>query len=244
MEKSSVLLNELIVCKQFHRYFNERKYMQALDCLEEASKLASYTEFWWFGEEFSSELEAQYAGYHLVANMIPEQKAVDAFEFLYDEKPIDTNWNLLASYCYIFQCTYEDLAVESVYSSVLGVSLNSWDFWPIAYKLAALNLSPDEYYKRRDEDRQRDSETRLRLYFFGKTWDSLPEKASKALISADREYENARGRRQGIFEDLWQATREILVEVLLKPYNEFCSAQKELKSLAALASAPGEYEDL
>lgn len=245
MEKSESLLDELINCKQFHRCFNERKYLQALNFLEYASKLASDTEDCGFGEDYYSQLEAPYAGYDLVVHVIPEQKAVDAFEFLYEENSRNTNWKLLASHCSAFQHIYEDLATDSV--SVFGVAMFSWDFWPLAHMLASQRISRDELVDVLGQMRNKEAETRLRLYFFHSTWNNLPEKARAAIISADREYENTHGRRQGIFEDLWLATREILVEVLVKPYNAFCAAQKEqreIKSFTSLALALDDDKDL
>ena len=113
--------------------------------------------------------------------------------------------------------------------------------------MALQKMSPDALADALAAIRDKEAETRLRLYFFGDTWDSLPDKARAALISADREYENAHGRRQGIFEDLWQAAREILVETLVKSYNAFSAAQKEqreIKSFAALALALDDDKDL
>ena len=219
MEKSESLLEELIYCKQFHRCFTERNYMQALDFLKDASKLASDTEDCGFGEDYYSELEAPYAGYHLVVHVVPEQKAVDAFKFLYEENSKDTDWKLLASYCRDFKFIYEDLASDSV--SVFGVAMLSWDFWPLAHMLASQRLSRDEFLETLTGAREKESETRLRLYFFGEAWDNLPEKARAALISADREYESVRGRRPIIFDHLRHAARAIMVESLWKPYREF-----------------------
>ena len=224
IQKSMELLEVLIDCKLFHRYFNERQFMKALECLREASELATYAESCGFGFDYEypfPTIGTSASGANLIVFVVPEQKAVDAFESLYEDKSEGTDWSKLAICCYIFQRAYEDLAVESVYSSVLEVSLNSWDFWPTAYKLATLNLSPDEYYKHRDEDRQREAENRLRLYFFPEQWNILPEKARAALISADREYENVSGRRPIIFDHLRHAARAIMVESLWKPYLVF-----------------------
>ena len=126
--------------------------------------------------------------------------------------------------------------MKSVYSSHLGVSHNSWDYWPTAYKLATLNLSPDEYYRRREEGSQREAEKRLRRYFFPETWDNLPQKAQAALISSDREYENLHGRRPIIFDHLRHAARAIMVESLWEPYSEFLYVKSKsgLKAVSEL----------
>ena len=93
--------------------------------------------------------------------------------------------------------------------------------------------------------RERESETRLRLYFFGKTWDSLPAKARAALISADREFENPRGRRPIIFDHLRHAARATMVESLWKPYREFLrgKAAGGLKDISDLLQVRQIIED-
>lgn len=245
MEKSQALVEELIYCKQFHRNFNERKYMQALDSLKEASRLASYTEFWDFGEECASALEVWDAGNNLLANIVPEQKAVDAFDYIYEEHSVTIDWGKLASYCNTFQRIYEDLSTESVYSSVLGESLNSWAFWPLARLLASQRISRDDLIETLRAMQGKEAEARLRLYFFRETWDSLPDKARASLISADREYENHGGRRPIIFDHLRHAARAIMVESLWKPYREFLrsKAADGLKDLSDVRQVRQIIED-
>ena len=248
IEKSMELMEVLIACKLFHRSFNEGKFMDALNFLKDASELAAHTDLWGFGldDEYPfPTIGTSYSGGDLIAFLVPEQKAVDAFEFLYEENSRDTEWKQLTSHCKAFQHIYEDLATDSV--SVFRVEMFSWDFWQLAHMLASQRISRDELVDVLAQMREKETETRLRLYFFGDTWDRLPDKARAALISADREYGNARGRRQGVFEDLWLATREILVETLLKSYNAFSAAQKEqreIKSFAALALALDDDKDL
>ena len=175
--------------------------------------------------------------------MFDFENAVKAFDTLIDEDSRDTDWTQLANYCRFFAKFWHLLSIP-VKSKHIPEQETVGESWAMAHGILLNKMSNDDRIKelRRNKDYQ--IEDRLRLYFFGKTWDSLPKKASRALISADREYENARGRRQGIFEDLWLATREILIEVLLKPYNEFCAGKKEVKTFAALAPSPSVDEDL
>lgn len=171
------------------------------------------------------------------------EAAVKAFDVLIDEDSRDTNWTHAASHCWLFSKNWHLLSIP-VNSKHIPEQETVGESWAIAHGIVLNKMSSDDRIKelRRNKDYQ--IEDRLSLYFFGETWDSLPTKARAALISADREYEHLRGWRPGIFEYLSLATRELLVEVLLRPYNEFCSAQKEFKSLAALAPAPSEYESL
>ena len=171
------------------------------------------------------------------------ENAVKAFDSTIDEDSRSTNWTLFANYCRILSKFWHLLSTP-VESKHIPEKESVGEFWAIAYGIVLNKMSNDDRIKELRRSRDYQIEDRLRLYFFGDNWDRLPDKARAALISADREYENTRGRRQGIFEDLWLATREILVEVLLKPYNAFCSAQKELKSFAALSPAPSDDQDL
>ena len=173
-------------------------------------------------------------------------RAVKAFDALIDEDSRNTNWTQVAEHCRFFAKNWHLLSIP-VKSKHIPKQETVGESWAIAHGIVLNRMSNDDRIKELQRDRDYQIEDRLRLYFFGDTWDSMPEKACAALISADREYENVRGRRQGVFEDLWLATREILVETLLKSYNAFNAAQKEqreIKSLAALALALDDDKDL
>ena len=174
------------------------------------------------------------------------ENAVKAFDALIDEDSRDTDWAQLANCCWFFARNWHLLSIP-IKSKHIPEQETVGESWAIAHGIVLNKMSNDDRIKELRRSRDYQIEDRLRLYFFGDTWDRLPDKARAALISADREYENTRGRRQGIFEDLWLAAREILVEALLEPYNAFCIAQKEqreVKSFAALAPVPSEDEDL
>ena len=115
----------------------------------------------------------------------------------------------------------------------------------MAHGILLNKMSNDDRIKelRRNKDYQ--IEDRLRLYFFGKTWDSLPAKARAALISADREFENPRGRRPIIFDHLRHAARATMVESLWKPYREFLrgKAAGGLKDISDLLQVRQIIED-
>ena len=171
------------------------------------------------------------------------KRAVKAFDALIDEDSRDTNWTRLADHCRFFGKTWHLLSTP-VESKHIPKQETVSESWAIAHGIVLNKMSNDDRIKelRRYKDHQ--SEDRLRLYFFPETWDTLPEKARASLISADREYESEHGRRPIIFDHLCNATREILVETLLKAYNEFCAKQDVVHSLAALAPPPSEYKDL
>ena len=65
-------------------------------------------------------------------------------------------------------------------------SMTTWgEFWHSAKTWASRQLSPSEYRKMRDRDENDAAERRLKNYFFGSSWSSLPERARQALITAD-----------------------------------------------------------
>ena len=240
VEKSTTLLEVLIECKLFQRDFDDSKFMQALERLNRAFGLAlsetnsalteeEFDVFSWIQEQPSPYplISASDAGCHLVANLIDPQKAVDSFENLWEENPSDTGWRSLSDYClsftgiWIFGQTERDDGEPLVSPKSFFGYLPPSTFWNHANLLTLQRISPSELMEYLAQTRERESETRLRLYFFPEHWNSLPDKSRAALISADREYENPRGRRPIIFDHLRHAVRATMVETLWKPYHEF-----------------------
>ena len=255
-----------------HRHFRQGEYEEALRCYSEVVALFSEANtriFHWL--EYREALSAEAQRYELVGddygigmNLLEDEhgnldsfikfpfdlfhleKAVKVFDALIDEDSRDTNWEQVAEQCRFFAKKWHILSIP-VESNHIPKQETVGESWAIAHGIVLNRMSNDDRIKELRRNRDYQIEDRLRLYFFDDTWDRLPDKARAALISADREYENTHGRRQGIFEDFWLATREILVEVLLKPYNLFCAAQKEqreIKSLAALALTLSDDKDL
>ena len=171
------------------------------------------------------------------------KRAVKAFDALIDGDSRDTDWTRLADHCRFFGKTWHLLSTP-VESKNIPKQETVSESWAIAHGIVLNKMSNDDRIKELRRNRDYQIEDRLRLYFFLETWDTLPEKARASLISADREYENEHGRRPIIFDHLCNATREILVEILLKAYNEFCAKQDVVHSFAALAPPPSEYKDL
>ena len=158
-----------------------------------------------------------------------------------DRLPRDTRWRSLSDYCLSFTGTWIFGQTEAEDGEPLVSSKNFFGylppstFWNHASVLTRLRMSPNELVEalRKAEDKK--IEDRLRLYFFPEQWNILPAKARAALISADREYENPRGRRPIIFDHLRHAVRAIMVETLWKAYHEFLRTKASdggLKSLS------------
>lgn len=181
---------------------------------------------------------------HLVGFLVPPQKAADAFARIYRENSSRTSWGELSSLCesiaefYARRYTYDlepdepdfspdDLKcfrVESeFFASDWGLeeTAEARTFWEMAKALASQRLSPGELVITLREAEEMKIEDRLRLYFFPEHWDKMPEKARHALVSADREYENHRGRRPIVLDHLREAARAVVFETLNKPYHNF-----------------------
>ena len=268
VETSLKLLEVLVYSYLFHKHFDDGKHERALEFLCGAishsdavdDKINNVLELDWEGPSIlewmktpspeTPAIEVLGVGHHLVGLVVPMQKAADAFERTWDENSLNTDWKALSSMCWTvrFFCSKDyvpdDPNEYQVHSGVLLQRIDADQYWGMAELLASQRMSPSEFVEAQRKAEERKVRDRLRLYFFSDIWDNLPEKARACLISADREYEDKGGWRPSIFENLSLATRELLVQVLLKPYNEFCSKQKEIKSLAALAPVPSEYQDL
>ena len=159
--------------------------------------------------------------------MFDFENTFKAFDTLIDEDSRDTDWTQLANYCRFFAKFWHLLSIP-VKSKHIPEQETVGESWAMAHGILLNKMSNDDRIKelRRNKDYQ--IEDRLRLYFFGKTWDSLPAKARAALISADREFENPRGRRPIIFDHLRHAARATMVESLWKPYREFLRGKAQV----------------
>ena len=261
----------LMLSKSASRSFRQHRYEEALKAYLESLLricLANNDIFYWLVDEdelpgdkrhtefvledaFEDDLLENEEGkplrgihpWHFPGGVFDFENAVRAFDAVIDEDSRDTDWTQLANYCRLFGMNWHLLSIQ-VNSKYIPEQETVGESWAIAHGIVLNKMSNDDRIAELRRGRDYQIEDRLRLYFFGETWDKMSKKARSELISADREYEHTRGWRPGIFEHLCLATRELLVEVLLKPYNDFRSAQKQLTTLAALRPAAGEYEDL
>ena len=153
----------------------------------------------------------------------PLQVSLEEVSFLFDllkqSPPADTNWREISEEC-------KELAVLSLMNRNVftgledfleiddewGQSLLSWsEFWYSAHAWASTQLSPSEYWKRREEDERHAAETRLKNYFFRSDWSYLPERAQDRLINADL-----------IWSSPQQVSRESILNDLLRAAEEMC----------------------
>ena len=102
-------------------------------------------------------------------------------------------------------------------------------FWYGAEKWASAQLSPSEYRKMRDQDEKDAAEKRLRNYFFGSSWPSLPERAQQALITADSNWHSPQRIRQAsILNELLRASEEMCHNFIWEMLENNDEASKHL----------------
>ena len=107
-------------------------------------------------------------------------------------------------------------------------------FWLMAQGWASAQLSRSEYRKMREDDEKDAAETRLKNYFFGSTWSSLPERAQESLISADSTWNSlGRVRRESILNELLRATEEMCERFVFQPLMNEESTKSSILSIEA-----------
>ena len=103
------------------------------------------------------------------------------------------------------------------------------EFWNDAQGWASAQLSPSEYRKMREDDEKRAAETRLKNYFFGDNWSSLPERARERLVNADLIWNSPqRVSRESVLNALLRATEEMCYSYIARPLRN----TKEATSLS------------
>lgn len=148
---------------------------------------------------------------------VSPKEATIIFESTKANSQSDEDWARVAADCYVlataeFVTWDEDEAWEDY-----GIALNWNEYWQRARGWAEAQLSPSEYRKMRDADREDAAERRLKNYFFGGNWTQLPSRAQAALISADRTWNEEKGRRESILNELRIASEEFCYKFIWKP---------------------------
>jgi hemerythrin-like domain-containing protein len=259
---SKKLVEVFLWSKLFQSHYLNNSYEKALECLFKASKVALEADSdlydneclgidEWMSLNSGQEIRMQGGklvepgpaitttgiGFHLVAFQVPAQKAVDAFDQLLSVSQASVNWEVIARWCSTIQEIWtEPTPSPTVRSKSLTFKGTARDFWLMGRGAALQKMSPDALVRVLEEGKMLESETRLRTYFFAEHWNHLPDKAQRALISADREYVHSHGRRSIIFDHLRHAVRAILAEQIWKPFQAHLRSQKNLQSLGNLAT--------
>ena len=162
-----------------------------------------------------------------IMNLTPQQ-VVDAFEGLKRQGKSDSWW-WVALYCdSMIWHNRENLEVEEVQDH--DGEVHFWpDYWNYAKGRAREQLSPNEYREMRLQDERDASEQRLQRYFFGETWQNIPEKARERLINVDTLwFSESRGLDYGsILNDLQVAAETMCHEFIWEPLLQAHGGQEQ-----------------
>jgi hypothetical protein len=94
---------------------------------------------------------------------------------------------------------------------------------------ARQRLTPDDLRETLENDRERASESALATYFLFERWDSLPEEARRALISADIEFRATGGRRGIVSDHLRSAVLIVLQEKVWRFYVDWLKNKPKME---------------
>lgn len=99
-----------------------------------------------------------------------------------------------------------------------GTEVTWGQFWYAAETWVDTQLSPNEYMELQKQSQMRESEERLKNYFFGRDWNILPEIAQKRLINADRTWFSMElGAVESVLNELQRATEAACHEFVWLP---------------------------
>ena len=168
------------------------------------------------------------------------EEVASLFRLLKQSAPTNANWREIAEYCEglaVLPLMDRDVftGVEDFVENEEGNLSLSWsEFWYGAAAWASAQLSPSEYRKMREDDEKRAAETRLKNYFFGRDWSSLPERAQQRLITADLIWNSPqRVSRESVLNDLLRAAEEMCEHCMVQPLMNEESTKSSILSIEA-----------
>ena len=164
---------------------------------------------------------------------MPLAEAASLFTSLKHSPSDDLNWKQIAEDCaglaYLPQLEWEvfsGVENQETIEDDEGFDISWSEFWRHAEAWATAQLSPSEYRKMRNQDEKEAAERRLRKYFFGSSWSSLPKRAQDALIQADKTWnDKEEGRIEAIFNELRIATEEMCNRYIWQPLENLKSSE-------------------
>ena len=155
---------------------------------------------------------------NLTGLQIPMDEAVSVFRSIKENASDDIDWSQVADDCTALQIAYFVTGREEDITDERGYIVAWVEFWAAAQAWTSVQLSPSEYWKRREDDEKHAAETYLKNYFFSSNWSYLPERARESLISADLTWNSlGRVRRESILNELLRATEEMCERFILQP---------------------------
>ena len=105
--------------------------------------------------------------------------------------------------------------------------LLTWgEFWRHAQAWSSAQLSPSQLMKMHDREEKDAAKRRLENYCFGDDWLIVPQRAQRALVSADKAWNSKEvGRIEAIFNELRIATEEMCSQYIWRPLGNLKSGE-------------------
>ena len=173
---------------------------------------------------------------NLTGLQVSLEEASKVFESVKAKSQSIEDWNQVTEDCRRLENAWDVSGREEEVTVDRGVPLTWKEYWLSAGAWASAQLSPSEYRKMRDEDEKDAAERRLKRYFFGESWPTLPSRAQAALKSADQTWNSKEsGRRESILNELLRATEEMCYEYIWRPLSD--SGESSLDFLKFEASS-------
>ena len=202
------------VCRSERRYTDALKYLAKATRFYDEAAICSPID--WGPDHWEDNYEVEMRMRRRLQRHLGDlEVSLEDTRGLFDE--VKTNhrrvgdWSQVAEDCRALMNAFHvsglDDEIQDEHGDVVGWSA----YWNGAQTWARAQLSPtalQEYLSRVEED---DASRRLKLYFFGETWNTLPRKAQAAIVNADLlMHSKERGQRLGtVLNELQVATEEV-----------------------------------
>ena len=137
-----------------------------------------------FGEERLALEEETRAAIRRCLPLYRSQQLVDCFERLKAQDKSDS-WRLVARQCARLAQTLDDDLREQTILDGNRREVDWYRYWSLSEGWARARLSPQELQEFLNKQEETASKHRLETYFFGESWQKMPEKAQERLINVD-----------------------------------------------------------
>ena len=160
------------------------------------------------------------------------QQLVDCFERLKAQDKSD-NWRLVARQCARLARTLDDDLREQTTLDGNREAADWYGYWSRARGWAEEHLGSQERREQRKADEEETSERRLKAYFFGESWETIPKKARERLVNVDEAWlSRSRHRDYGaVLNDLRVAAEAMCYTFIWEPLLKSQSDQTLLRIL-------------
>ena len=202
------------ICRSEHRYTDALTYLaKATRYYDEAAECNAVSldpSIWDSRLEVETRLQHRLEA-HLDTLEFSLEDAKDLFEQVRTNRRRDDDWRQVADECRALMNALHVSGIDEEIQDERGDVIGWREYWNGAQTWARTQLSPtglQEYQMHLEETAAGD---RMRLYFFGETWNTLGHKTQAAILNADLlMHSKERGQRLGtVLNELQVATEEV-----------------------------------